>query len=85
MSNELEVRENLEKAISEYVRASRPDLENMFVQDYVIAIASECMDEGHENVTYFNHLNRPGMPGYSVVGLLDMSITYFRNENQPRG
>jgi hypothetical protein len=83
--NEKEARSKLENALMEYVRITRPDVGNVFVQDYVIACASESMDPGQENVTYFNHLNRAGMPTYGVVGLLDSAVTFYRKEGQPDG
>lgn len=74
----LEARVKLEQALQDYIRLTRDDVGNMFVQDYVIAVASESMDEGQSNVTYFNHLNRIAMPVYSVVGLLDNCLMYYR-------
>jgi len=72
-----EVRQKLETALQDYVRLTREDVGNVFVQDYVIAVASESMDPGYENVTLFNHLNRPSMALYSVVGLLESAKGYY--------
>lgn len=74
----LAARVKLEQALQDYVRLTRDDVGNVFVQDYVIAVASESMDEGHSNVTYFNHMNRIAMPIYAVVGLLDNCLGYYR-------
>jgi hypothetical protein len=73
-----EVRQKLEAALQDYVRLTREDVGNVFVQDYVIAVASESMDPGYENTTLFNHLNRPSMALYSVVGLLDSATGYYK-------
>jgi hypothetical protein len=67
----------LEAALQDYIRSTR-DLPNMFVQDYVIIAASESMEPGHENVTYFNNINRLAMPIYSVLGLLESARGYYR-------
>lgn len=77
-------RRELEEALQTYVRTTR-DLPNMFVQDYVIIVASESMEPGHENITYFNHMNRQAMPLYGVVGLLDSGIKYYRESGTTRG
>lgn len=74
----LKARVELEQALQNYIRLTRDDVGNMFVQDYVIACASESMDEGHSNITYFNHMNRIAMPIYSVVGLLGACTDYYR-------
>lgn len=71
-------RKQLEEALQEYVRLSRDGVDNVFVQDYVIAVASESMMPGYENVTLFNHLNRPAMPLYGVLGLLESARGYYR-------
>jgi hypothetical protein len=70
-------REKLEAALQDYIRLTRDDVGNVFVQDYVIAVASESMDPGFENTTLFNHLNRPSMALYSVIGLLESAKGYY--------
>jgi hypothetical protein len=77
-------RHTLEQALQEYVRLTR-DLPNVFIQDYVILTASESMEPGHENITYLNHLNRMGMPIYSVVGLLESGKTYYAAMSKANG
>lgn len=74
----IEARAKFETALQEYIRLTRPDVGNVFVQDYVITTASESMDPGHENITYLNHVNRVGMPTYACVGLLDTGLAYYR-------
>jgi hypothetical protein len=84
--NLIEKRQALEHALQEYVRAARVEPGNMFVQDYVLAVASESMDEGYSNVTFFNHMNRPGMAIYQAVGLLHNCLGYYEGAgNPPRG
>jgi hypothetical protein len=70
-------RVKLEEAMQDYIRLTRDGVENVFVQDYVIAVASESMQPGYENVTLFNHLNRPAMPLYTVLGLLESAKIYY--------
>jgi len=79
----LKARRELEIALQNYVQTTR-DLPNMFIQDYVIICASESMEPGHENVTYFNNINRPAMAIYSVLGLLDSARGYYRRASTGR-
>jgi len=72
-----EARQKLEAALQDYIRLTREDVGNVFVQDYVLAVASESMDPGYENTTLFNHLNRPSMALYSVIGLLESAKGYY--------
>lgn len=81
--NLLECRAKLEAALQDYVRASRPEPGNMFVQDYVLAVASESMDPGYSNVTFFNHMNRPGMPVYAAIGLIDNCMGFYKQAGSP--
>lgn len=77
-----EARRNLEAALQAYVRLLRPQLKNMYVQDYVMIVASEAMDPGHENITYMNAVNRENMAQYAVKGLLHSGLeSYTRSFN----
>jgi len=80
----VEARKELEAALQRYVRATR-DLDNMFVQDYVLVVASESMEPGHENITYFNHINRVAMPIYAVQGLLLSAAGYYQRASDRNG
>lgn len=75
-----EAKTRFEAALQDYIIASYDEPGNMFVQDYVICIASESMDEGNSNITYHNYACRPGMAAYAVIGLLDAGQHYFRKE-----
>jgi hypothetical protein len=83
VSNEdlAQAKQELEAALQKWVRVSRDNDENFFIQDYSIAVSSESMAPGLENMTYMNFFNRPGMPGYQVVGLLRMAEHYWLGSN----
>lgn len=78
MSNEeeqiIEARQEFEAALQKWVRLSRGDKGYFFIQDYAVAVSSESMEPGQENMTYMNSIARPGMAGYQVVGLLQSSL-----------
>ena len=75
-------RAELEAALTNYIRLSRDDTENhMFVQDYVMLVASESMEPGKENITYHNCFNRQMMSQYAVIGLLHSGLKYYNKED----
>lgn len=84
MSNDKELaqaREEFEAAMQKWVRLSRDDDNNyFFIQDYSIAVSSESMEPGFENMSYMNFITRPGMAGYSVVGLLKSALHFWLHQ-----
>jgi hypothetical protein len=68
----------LEAALTNYMRFNRDDDNNqLFIQDYVILLASESMEPGKENITYHDCINRSMMAKYSIVGLLHSGLGYY--------
>lgn len=75
---------NLETAIQDYVRLTR-NIDNMFVQDFVVIVASESMEPGYESMTFSNCINRSQMALYSIMGLIDAGKQYYRRMQTRNG
>lgn len=77
-----QAKEELEAALQKWVRVSRENDANFFIQDYVISVSSESMAPGQENMTYLNFFNRPGMATYQVVGLMRTAEHYWLKSSE---
>lgn len=74
-------RKEVEESVQKLVRLTYDGtVGNMYVQDFVICVASESMDPGHENTTYMNNFNRLGMAKYQCMGLLVSALKKYSDE-----
>lgn len=77
-----EAKAALETALTNYMRLNRDDEDNqLFIQDYVILLASESMEPGKENITYHDCINRSMMAKYSIIGLLHSGLGYYNGNH----
>ena len=74
--------EELEVAITNFVRASRDEEEvgTLYVNDYVLAVASESMNDS--NHTYFNFIRPKGISKYQTRGLLTEAMHQYRPDSE---
>lgn len=73
-------KDRLEAALQEWVRLSRDNDENIFIQDYAIVVSSESMEPGKGHLTFLNSYCRENMAAYQVVGLLRTGENYWLNK-----
>lgn len=76
-----EARDKLQAAMQEMISLSyEPDgVGHMYVQDWVLCVASESMQPGHGNKTFLCNFSREGMPTYQIIGLLGSAKRRYQN------